>query len=59
MYENGLDTPPSYCSLDGVNQFITREQVEKTIYTSRLVKPSVSPELGEPLSLTPYTDDHW
>jgi hypothetical protein len=60
MYENALDPPPpSYGSLEGSRQFIKKKRVEKTIYTSRLVKPNVSPELGEPLLLCPFTDNDW
>ncbi|CEP15356.1 hypothetical protein [Parasitella parasitica] len=52
-------SPPSYFSLAEVPQFVLKERTEKTRYSSRLVKPNVSPELGEPLVLEPYLDDEW
>ncbi|KAI8635957.1 hypothetical protein BD408DRAFT_487218 [Parasitella parasitica] len=51
--------PPSYFSLAEVPQFILKERIEKTRYSSQLVKPNVSPELGEPLVLEPHLDDEW
>ncbi|EPB88360.1 hypothetical protein HMPREF1544_04826 [Mucor circinelloides 1006PhL] len=51
--------PPAYFSLSEVPQFILKDRIEKTRYSSRLVKPNVSPELGEPLVLEPYFDDEW
>ncbi|KAK4515759.1 methionine-synthesizing 5- methyltetrahydropteroyltriglutamate--homocysteine methyltransferase [Mucor velutinosus] len=51
--------PPAYFSLSEVPQFILKERIEKTRYSSRLVKPNVCPELGEPLVLESYFDDEW
>ncbi|RCH96192.1 hypothetical protein CU097_014659, partial [Rhizopus azygosporus] len=45
-----VTSPPSYFSLpDLPSQFIQRDREEKTVFTSRLIKPGMCPELGEPV----------
>ncbi|KAI8977580.1 hypothetical protein BDF20DRAFT_875619 [Mycotypha africana] len=51
--------PPDYFSLNDIPQYIEKERVEKTRYSTRLVKPNMLMELGEPLTIEPYSDDEW
>ncbi|KAG1442534.1 hypothetical protein G6F56_011024 [Rhizopus delemar] len=53
--------PPSYFSINDLpSQFIQRDREEKTSFTSRLIKPGMSPELGDPIVIvSEHKDYEW
>ncbi|KAI7864889.1 hypothetical protein BDF14DRAFT_1829930 [Spinellus fusiger] len=53
-------SPPNYFSIPSLPpQLMRRERVERTVFTSRLVKSGFASELGEPIVLTNVDDDEW
>ncbi|KAG1323821.1 hypothetical protein G6F62_009451 [Rhizopus arrhizus] len=54
-----IASPPSYFSIQDVpSQFIQRDREEKTMFTSRLIKPGMSPELGDPIVIVSENKDY-
>ncbi|KAI9315191.1 hypothetical protein BX666DRAFT_2019879 [Dichotomocladium elegans] len=55
-----LQSPPNYFSLPTLPPQLQRTQrVEKTVFTSRSIRPGQVPELGEPAEVVDVFDDEW
>ncbi|KAI8639013.1 hypothetical protein BD408DRAFT_350762 [Parasitella parasitica] len=54
-----ISSPPNYFSLpDLPPQFIPRDREERTTFTSRLVKPGMAQELGDPIAIVSEIKDY-
>jgi hypothetical protein len=52
-------SPPNYFSLcDLPTQFIQKEREERTTFTSRLIKPGMATDLGEPINIVSENKDY-
>ncbi|KAI9258553.1 hypothetical protein BY458DRAFT_460380 [Sporodiniella umbellata] len=57
-----ITSPPSYFSINDLpyQSQLLQEREEKTHYTSRLIKPGMSPELGDPIVIvSEHKDYEW
>ncbi|KAI9032670.1 hypothetical protein CLU79DRAFT_727382 [Phycomyces nitens] len=53
-------SPPNYFSIPCLPpQLMRKERVERTVFTSRLVKSGVSSDMGDPIVLTDIRDEEW
>lgn len=60
LAQTPLHSPPNYFSLPSLPpQLLKRERQEKTLFTTRLVRPGVAPELGKPTFVHEYHDEEW
>lgn len=54
-----ITSPPNYFSLSDLpSQFIQKDREEKVVFTSRLIKPGMAPELGDPITVVSENKDY-
>lgn len=54
-----VTSPPNYFSLSDLpSQFIQRDREEKVVFTSRLIKSGMAPELGDPITIISENKDY-
>lgn len=54
-----ITSPPNYFSLSDLPpQFIQKDREEKMMFTSRLIKPGMAPELGDPITIVSESKDY-
>lgn len=56
-----LQSPPNYFSLPSMPpQLVRHERKERTVFTTRVLRPGYAPELGEPATIYPdVRDEDW
>ncbi|KAL9552848.1 hypothetical protein MBANPS3_003573 [Mucor bainieri] len=53
-----ITSPPNYFSLSDLpSQFIQKDREERTTFTSRLIKPGMAQELGDPITIVSENKD--
>ncbi|KAI8090678.1 hypothetical protein BDF21DRAFT_411805 [Thamnidium elegans] len=54
-----ITSPPNYFSLSDLPpQFIQKDREEKVMFTSRLIRPGMAPELGDPITVVSESKDY-